>query len=131
MWTFQSRNPQPSVYIRTLLQSLLFDDMKILGRLSIKDLIFDDLTEVALPSDITLSPHNWEIEVPTDPRFLMARRMDRFLSRAGQSFLDIFRAICQNRSRIRRTLCHTIQDWDGLQLDVRNTCPPLGGWSGR
>jgi len=32
--------------------------------------------------------------------------------------LDILRTICQNRCRIRRTLCHTIADWDNLQLDA-------------
>lgn len=120
LWTFQSRKPQPAVYLRTLLQSVLFGEMKILGRLSIKELIFDDLAETSLPADMILDEKKWEIEVPTDPRFQIAREMDRFIGRAGQSYLDVFRAICQNRSRIRRTLCHTIQDWDELQLDV---CP--------
>lgn len=41
-----------------------------------------------------------------------------FRSRAAQSYLDILRALCQNRCRIRRTLHHTIADWDNLQLDA-------------
>jgi hypothetical protein len=32
--------------------------------------------------------------------------------------LDILRGICQNRCRIRRTLFHTIIDWDNLQFDA-------------
>jgi hypothetical protein len=44
--------------------------------------------------------------------------MEIFRSRAAGSYLDILRTICQNRCRIRRTLCHTIADWDNLQLDA-------------
>jgi hypothetical protein len=40
-----------------------------------------------------------------------------------QSYIDIFRAICQNRSRIRRTLCHTLRDWESLQMDVSRGYP--------
>src|SRR5438046_2242147 len=40
-----------------------------------------------------------------------------------QSYIDIFRAICQNRSRIRRTLCHTLRDWESLQMDVSRVYP--------
>ena len=82
--TFQARKPQPSVYIRALLQSILFGEMKILGTMSIKQLIFDDLAEIVLPTDILLDPQNSEVEVPSDPRFQIAKRMDIFVARAGQ-----------------------------------------------
>jgi len=87
--TFQSRKPQPSVYIRALLQSILFGEMKILGTMSIKQLLFDDLAEIVLPADLLLDPQNSEVEVPKDPRFQIAKRMDIFVARAGQVTMSI------------------------------------------
>lgn len=84
MSTFQARKPQPSVYIRAFLQSMLFGEMKILGTMSIKQLLFDDLAEIVLPADILIDPLNSEVEIPKDPRFQIAKRMDMFIARAGQ-----------------------------------------------
>lgn len=84
MLTFQARKPQPSVYIRALLQSILFGEMKILGTMSIKQILFDDLAEIVLPADILIDPQNSEVEVPKDPRFQIAKGMDIFVARAGQ-----------------------------------------------
>jgi hypothetical protein len=36
-----------------------------------------------------------------------------------QPFVDTVRAACLNRCRIRRTVCHTVVDWDNLQMEVR------------
>ena len=58
--------------------------MKILGKMSIKQLLFDDLAEIVLPGDMLLDPQHSEVEVPMDPRFQMAKRMDIFVARAGQ-----------------------------------------------
>jgi hypothetical protein len=115
---FQTRKPQPSVYIRTLLQHYLFCDMVILGTMSIRQVLDDDLAATVLPAHKLLDRGNDDIEVTHDPRHNMAARMEIFRSRAGGSYLDILRTICQNRCRIRRTLCHTIADWDNLQLDA-------------
>ncbi|KAB5583684.1 Mak10 subunit, NatC N-terminal acetyltransferase-domain-containing protein [Coniochaeta sp. 2T2.1] len=115
---FQAKKPQPLVYIRTLLQSYLFKDMIILGSFSIRHLVDNDLALVAMPNSRLLDPLNDEIELPSDPRFIMANQMELFRQRAAQSYLDIFRAVCQNRCRIRRTLCHSIQDWETVQVDA-------------
>ncbi|CZR53954.1 probable MAK10 Glucose-repressible protein [Phialocephala subalpina] len=114
---FQARKPQPSVYVRTLLQHYLFADMVILGTKSIRHILDDDLAATVLPNDQLLDRDNDEIEVPNDPRHQMSVRMETFRARAAGSYLDILRTICQNRCRIRRGLCHTIADWDNLQLD--------------
>jgi hypothetical protein len=106
------------VYIRTLLQSYLFKDMVILGSRSIRQVLDNDLSIVTMPCSSLLDPINDEVEVPSDPRFIMAQQMEIFRQRAAQSYLDIFRAICQNRCRIRRTLCHSIQDWETVQVDA-------------
>lgn len=118
MALFQARNPQPSVFIRTLLQYYIFGDMIILGTMSVRQVIDEDLTSIVLPDHQLLDRNNDDIEVPSDPRHNMATRMELFRSRAAQSFLDILRTLCQNRCRIRRTLHHTIADWDILQLDT-------------
>nr|CDP30501.1 Putative MAK10 subunit [Podospora anserina S mat+] len=116
--TFQSQKPQPLVYIRTLLQSFLFKDMIILGKLSIRHVIDDDLSLVVLPASKLLDPANDLVEAPHHWRYALAHQMETFRQRAAQSYLDIFRAFCQNRCRIRRTLCHSIQDWETVQLDA-------------
>ncbi|KAK0651504.1 Mak10 subunit, NatC N-terminal acetyltransferase-domain-containing protein [Cercophora newfieldiana] len=116
--TFQAQKPQPLVYIRTLLQNFLFKDMVILGHLSIRHVIDDDLSIVVLPCSRHLDPANDDVEVPHDARFAIAHQMELFRQRAAQSYLDIFRAFCQNRCRVRRTLCHSIQDWETVQLDA-------------
>jgi hypothetical protein len=115
---FQARKPQPSVYVRTLLQHYIFADMIILGTKSIRHILDDDLAAIVLPSHKLLDRDNDDIEVPHDPRHQMAVRMETFRVRAANSYLDILRTICQNRCRIRRGLCHTIADWDNLQLDA-------------
>ena len=109
--------------------------MKVLGSMSIQQFIFEDLGEIVLPADILVDSANSDVEVPKDPRFQIAKRMEIFVGRSGQvgisaprslseliglqSYLDIIRAISMNRSRMRRMLCHIIVDWDNLQLDVR------------
>ncbi|CAL3966943.1 unnamed protein product [Diplocarpon coronariae] len=118
VFLFQARKPQPSVYVRTLLQHYIFSDMIILGKTSVRQVLDDDLATVVLPANKLLDRLNDEIEVPHDPRHNMASRMELFRSRSAGSYLDIMRTICQNRCRIRRTLCHIIVDWDGLQLDA-------------
>ena len=115
---FQAQKPQPLVYIRTLLQNFLFKDMVILGHLSIRHVIDDDLATVVLPCSRLLDPANDDVEAPHDARFAIAYQMELFRQRAAQSYLDIFRAFCQNRCRVRRTLCHSIQDWETVQLDA-------------
>ncbi|KAI9803534.1 MAG: hypothetical protein M1825_001877 [Sarcosagium campestre] len=119
-WTLQSRKPQPSMYIRSLLQSLLCIDMKILGRFSIRQFLIDDMADLVLPASPLHNQGYSEVEVPTDPRYQISKRLDAFVSRAGQPYIDLFRAVCQNRSRIRRIFCHTIHDWDSLQLDAED-----------
>ncbi len=90
----------------------------MLGILSIRSILDSDLASVTLPASMLLDPINDEVELPGDPRHKTARCMENFRQRAAQSYLDILRALCQNRCRIRRTLTHTLADWDNLQLDT-------------
>ncbi|KAI8959493.1 Mak10-domain-containing protein [Daldinia sp. FL1419] len=115
---FQARKPQPLVYIRSLLQNLLFNEMVVLGNYSIRQIIDHDLSIVVMPCAPQIDPSHDTIEVPTDPRHQIAAQMEIFRQRVAECYLDVFRIFCQNRCRVRRTLCHNIQEWDMLQADV-------------
>lgn len=118
--SFQAKKPQPLVFIRTLLQSYLFKDMILLGTLSVRQVLDEDLATIVLPGSILLDRANDETEAVHDPRYAIAHQMELFRQRAAQSYLDIFRTFCQNRSRVRRTLCHTVQDWEVLQTEAED-----------
>ena len=116
--TFQAQKPQPLVYIRTLLQYFLFQDMVVLGRLSIRQVLDDDLSIMVLPCSILLDPANDVVEAPQHPRHAIAQQMELFRQRVAQWYLDIFRSFCQNRCRVRRTLFHAVRDWEVVQMDA-------------
>ncbi|KAI9670156.1 MAG: N-alpha-acetyltransferase 35 NatC auxiliary subunit [Caeruleum heppii] len=85
VWIFQSRDPQPTMYVRALLQFMLFGDIKVLGQLFIKQLLYDDLAETVLPGDVLIDPDNDEVELPADPRAEIATTMNVFVARAGRA----------------------------------------------
>ncbi|KAH8677709.1 Mak10 subunit, NatC N-terminal acetyltransferase-domain-containing protein [Xylariales sp. PMI_506] len=116
--TFMTKKPQPSIIIRTMLQGFLFKDMVVLGSYSIRQILDHDLSIVCLPCAPQIDPINDTIEVPTDPRHQTAAQMEVFRQRVAECYFEIFRIFCQNRCRVRRTLCHSIQEWDLLQADV-------------
>jgi hypothetical protein len=92
--------------------------MIILGTMSVRQILDDDLASTVLPAHKLLDRLNDEVELPSDPRHQMANQMEVFRARAAGSYLDILRTICQNRCRIRRTLCRLVADWEILQLDA-------------
>ncbi|KAK5800792.1 hypothetical protein VI817_003004 [Penicillium citrinum] len=118
IWTLLSRKPQPSVYIRCLLQALIMNDMVILGEIPVKQFLYDDLAELVLPSSLLLQANTDEVELPSDPRFQIAQKMEGFVKRFAQPFVDTVRCACLNRCRVRRTVCHTVVDWDNLQMEA-------------
>ncbi|KAI1262347.1 Mak10-domain-containing protein [Xylariaceae sp. FL1019] len=116
--TFQRQKPQPSPFIRTILQNLLFKDMVVLGRYSIRQLIDHDVGILVLPDSPHLDRGYDDVEIPTDARYLISSQMEVFRQRVADVYLDTFRFLCQNRCRVRRTLCHHIQEWDAMEADV-------------
>lgn len=46
------------------------------------DLLVTDLRELVMSGDAIFDPVNWEIEIPADPRYQMARKVDEFLAKA-------------------------------------------------
>ncbi|KAH8657006.1 amino-acid N-acetyltransferase-like protein subunit Mak10 [Tricladium varicosporioides] len=130
VFLFQQRKPQPATYIRTLLQHYIFGDMTILGTMSIRQLLDGDLASTVIPTHKLLDRANDEVELPTDPRHKMASQMELFRTRAAGSYLDILRTLCQNRCRIRRTLCRSVADWEVLQLDAEELDADLRQYTG-
>ncbi|KAI0162624.1 Mak10 subunit, NatC N-terminal acetyltransferase-domain-containing protein [Pestalotiopsis sp. NC0098] len=116
--SFQARRPQPLVIIRTLMQGLMFKEMIVLGSYSIRHILDHDLSIVCLPNAPQTDPLNDTVEVVTHPRHQTAAQMEVFRQRVADCYLDLYRIFCQNRCRVRRTLCHSIQEWDLLQADV-------------
>lgn len=102
----------------------------VLGKMSIRQLLDDDLSSLVLAEDSLLDPKNDDIEVPHDPRFNMAKRMETFRERAAHSYLDILHTLCQNRCRTRRDLTHIIIDWENLQLDAEELDQELREFTG-
>ena len=99
--------------------------MIVLGRLSVRHIMDDDFDTITLPGSILLERSNDDIDTDADadtpsPRALIAQNMENFRKRAADPFLDIIRTFCQNRCRVRRTLCHMIGEWEVLQLDAEN-----------
>ncbi|KAK1146997.1 N-alpha-acetyltransferase, non-catalitic subunit [Aspergillus melleus] len=120
IWTLLARKPQPSVYIRSLLQTIIVNKTTVLGAIPVKQFLYDELGELVLPTSTLLQASTDETEMPTDPRFQIAQHMDAFVKRFAQPFVDTFRSACLNRCRIRRTVCHTILDWDNLQMEAED-----------
>jgi N-alpha-acetyltransferase 35, NatC auxiliary subunit len=119
---FMSRVPQPSAYIRALVQSFLMDreSHKVLGRLTSKQFLLSSLLNVVLPNSQMLDPANDLVEAPKNPRFQMARLITEFDGRVDQQYINIFRSACLNRCRTRRNLCHLVLGWDALQVDAED-----------
>ena len=66
--------------------------MKTQDNTSFKQFILDDLGEIVLPTDILIDTKNDDVEVPQDPRFQIAKRMEGFVARVGKvshSFLKL------------------------------------------
>lgn len=71
------------MYIRCVLQSLIFGEMRVLGTVSVKQYLFDDFEELVLPADVLIDPANGDVEAPQDPRFQISKRMDAFVTKAA------------------------------------------------
>lgn len=77
--------------------------MTILGAVPVKEFLYDELAELVLPANILLESNTDEVEVPSDPRFQIAQKMDGFMKRFSQvsehrdhdaSQLLTFTAVC-------------------------------------
>lgn len=63
---------------------MIVNNMTILGAVPVKQFLYDELAELVLPSSILLQANMDDIEVPSDPRFQIAKQMDAFVQRFSQ-----------------------------------------------
>ena len=120
--TFMSRRPQPSVYVRAVLQSRVYRDEIGFRDQSMTDLVFSDLDALVLPNSPLLQGHyDGTVQQngysgPTQP----AKLLIEFVERAGLTYINMFRTLCLNRSRMRRTLCHSVIELDSIQAEAED-----------
>lgn len=66
------------------MQTLLISNATILQAIPTKEFLYNDLAELVLPSSVLLQANMDETEMPSDPRFQIAKLMDGFVKRFGQ-----------------------------------------------
>ncbi|KAK5937949.1 N-alpha-acetyltransferase, non-catalitic subunit [Knufia obscura] len=115
---FAYSSPQPSTYPRALLQLFLNFEGRVANRNEPVYFLEEDLQSLTLPASqlLTISDnacgrlHNGNQQV--------ADCMRRFVDQFEQTFINVYRALCLNSCRIRRTFCHALVEWDVLQGQV-------------
>lgn len=58
--------------------------MTILDSVPVKQFLYDELAELVLPANLLLEANIDEVEMPSDPRFQIAQKMDGFMKRFAQ-----------------------------------------------
>ncbi|KAL6172532.1 N-alpha-acetyltransferase [Exserohilum turcicum] len=121
LWHFTSRSPPLLTYARSYLSTLLFHPDILDTSISLP---LADVKALVLSASPVLDPSNWTLSPPRNPllhkppRLQFAILIDEFVDRAGQTYLDLWVAMGQNRCRLRRMLTHVIAGWDALQAET-------------
>ena len=116
--SFMAQDPQPSVYVRALLQSFLTLHNNILGQFSLRHFISQDLQLMVLPNSVLMTEGFGNTPGLNEEQIQALAQFDYFINRFGQSYLNLFRTFCLNRSRVRRNLCHAALEWDNIQAEA-------------
>lgn len=114
---FMARNPQPAVYVRSLLQSCLYQNSLILGRDCPSDFVLSDLQSLVLPGNTLFTQRRVKGDDNPEDRLQISLSINEFCERVSSQYLNSFRSACLNRARLRRTLRHFVAEWDNLQVD--------------
>jgi hypothetical protein len=114
---FMAQESQPAVYVRALLQSFLSINEVVIGRFAIKDFVIHDIRSLVTPREALFNPSHLN-GLPEDQQMELGSRVDLFVNRCSHSFLNIFRTLCLNRCRVRRTMCHAALEWDQIQAEA-------------
>ena len=120
VWAFSYR-PQPCSLARANIQSILFGQQAVKGEVPHYELLLRDIRELVLAGDSLMDPKSFEIEVTSDPRHICSRLMEEFMDKAIEEFLNLYRMVCQNRCRIRRTFTQAIPILEELETVAMRT----------
>lgn len=128
VWAFASR-PQPCCLARAEIQSILFGQQAIRSQVPHFELLLRDIRELALAGSSLTNKKSFEVEVTSDPRHICSRLMEGFMDKAIDEFLNLYRMVCQNRCRIRRTFTQAIPILDELENVAMTTDEELHKYS--
>ncbi|KAK5118572.1 hypothetical protein LTR85_008037 [Meristemomyces frigidus] len=121
MWAFAYREPQPNTFARAYLQDRLFGSDRITEDVSHFDLLLTDIRDLVLAGDPLADPESFQVELPSDPRHQCSRHIEAFMDKAFEEYLNVYRMVCQNRCRIRRTFTQAIPIMDSLETEAMRT----------
>lgn len=121
MWAFAYREPQPNTFARAYLQDRLFGSDRLTDDLSHFDLLLTDIRDLVLAGDPLADPDSFQVELPSDPRHRCSRLIETFMDKVFEEYLNVYRIVCQNRCRIRRTFTQAIPILDGLETEAMQT----------
>nr|OQO31272.1 hypothetical protein B0A51_01026 [Rachicladosporium sp. CCFEE 5018] len=115
-WTFAARNS--CTYARALFQDRLFADGKIAADVPHFDLLLTDIRDLVLAGDTLGDTASFEVEATTDPRHRCARIVESFMDKVFDEYMNLYRMVCQNRCRIRRTFTQALPLLEQLETHV-------------
>ncbi|KAK6436045.1 N-alpha-acetyltransferase, non-catalitic subunit [Oleoguttula sp. CCFEE 5521] len=115
-WTFAARTP--CTYARALFQDRLFADGKIAADVPHFDLLLTDIRDLVLAGDSLGDTASFEVEAITDPRHRCARIVESFMDKAFDEYMNLYRMVCQNRCRIRRTFTQALPLLEQVETHV-------------
>lgn len=102
------------------MQEVLTRDDCVAGDVPHFDLMLMDIRDLVLAGDPLADIESFQIEMPSDPRHKASRLIEDFMQRAFPEYLDFYRAVCQNRCRMRRTFTQVVPRLDEMESDARD-----------
>jgi len=115
VWTFAYKTPPSSTYARAVLQEHLFSpDGDVFNKVGHIELLLADLRNVVLAGDSLLDPASFQVELTSDPRHVRSRLLEQYVQAAIDEYMNLYRMVCQNRCRVRRTFTQAIPLLDSM-----------------
>ncbi|KAK0836795.1 N-alpha-acetyltransferase, non-catalitic subunit [Friedmanniomyces endolithicus] len=121
IWAFAYREPQPNTFTRAYLQAILFAGEQITEGMAFFDLMLADMRDLVLAGDVLADPQSFLVEMPSDPRHKCSRIVETFMDKAFDEYMNLYRMVCQNRCRIRRTFTQSVAIFDSLETEAMRT----------
>lgn len=111
------------------MQAILFSDQAVAGEVFHYDLLLTDISDLVLAGDPLVDPLSFTVEVTSDPRHICSKLIQGFMEKAIEEYLNLYRMVCQNRCRIRRTFTQAIPILDALEQEAENVDNELKKYS--
>ncbi|KAG5518505.1 hypothetical protein PMAC_002901 [Pneumocystis sp. 'macacae'] len=117
---FRTKKPNPSPFIRIMLQSLFFSNNMILNKFSLDQFIIDSISEIYSPAKKLFTILNQLCETYNDSKHCIFNSVNNFIKTASIVYVNVFRIMCHNPSRQRRNFCKLVLDLESLQTEAEN-----------